>query len=52
MVANEVAGMKHDIHQLSEDLAAIRKILIGFLVTFAFSSITIVLTVVALTVGR
>ena len=40
---------KAAIHQLSEDLASIRKILTGFLLTFAFTGITIVISVVAIT---
>ena len=40
---------KAAIHQLSEDLASISKILTGFLLTFAFTGITIVISVVAIT---
>ena len=49
VVKAQLADVKDDIHQLSQDLASIRKILTGFLVTFAFTGITIVISVVLLT---
>ena len=51
VVKSQVDDVKHDISQLAADMAAIRKILIGFLVTFAFTGITTVVAIVALT-GR
>ena len=51
VVKAQLEDVKEDIHQLSQDMAAIRKILIGFLVTFAFTGITTVIAIVALT-GR
>lgn len=51
VVRSQLEDVKNDIHQLSQDLAAIRKILIGFLVTFAFSAVTTVIAVVAMTEG-
>ena len=51
VVKSQVDDMKQDISQLAADMAAIRKILIGFLVTFAFTGITTVVAIVALT-GR
>ena len=51
VVKSQVDDVKQDISQLAQDMAAIRKILIGFLVTFAFTGITTVVAIVALT-GR
>lgn len=51
VVKAQLADVKDDIHQLSEDLGSIRKILTGFLVTFAFTGITIVISLVVLTRG-
>ena len=51
VVKSQVDDVKQDISQLAADMAAIRKILIGFLVTFAFTGITTVVAIVALT-GR
>lgn len=51
VVKSQVRDVKRDINQLSQDIAAIRKILIGFLVTFAFTGITTVIAIVALTGG-
>lgn len=51
VVRSQVQDVKEDIHALSQDLAAIRKILIGFLITFAFTGITTVVAIVSLT-GR
>lgn len=51
VVKAQVADIKEDIHQLAQEMASIRKILTGFLVTFAFTGITIVISVVVLTQG-
>lgn len=51
VVKAQLQDVKEDIHQLSQDLASIRKILTGFLVTFAFTGITIVISIVILTQG-
>lgn len=52
VVKSQVDDLKEDIHTLAQDIAAIRKILIGFLVTFAFTGITTVVAIVALTGGK
>lgn len=52
VVKSQLEDVKQDIHQLSQDLAAIRKILTGFMVSFAFAGITTVVAVVALTQGH
>ena len=52
VVKAQVQDVKEDIHQLSSDLAAIRKILTGFLVSFAFAAVTTVVAIVALTQGH
>ena len=51
VIRSQVDDVKDDLHHLSMELAAIRKILVGFLVTFAFTGITTVIAIVALT-GR
>jgi hypothetical protein len=51
VIRSQVEDVKKDVGQLAADMAAIRKILIGFLVTFAFTGITTVVAIVALT-GR
>jgi len=52
VVKAQVDDVKDDIRQLSSDLAAIRKILTGFLVSFAFAAVTTVVAIVALTQGH
>jgi len=52
VVKAQLQDVKEDIHQLSSDLAAIRKILTGFLVSFAFAAVTTVVAIVALTQGH
>lgn len=47
----QLEDVKQDIHHLSLELGYIRKILTGFLVTFAFTGIVIVISVVTLTQG-
>jgi len=47
----QLNDVKEDLHDLRGELGAIRKILTGFLVTFAFTGITIVISVVLLTQG-
>jgi hypothetical protein len=51
VVKSQVADIKEDIHQLATEIGYIRKILTGFLVTFAFTGITVVISVVILTQG-
>lgn len=45
----QLADVKEDIHAVASELAGIRKVLTGFFVTFAFTGITIVIGIVALT---
>ena len=45
----QLNDVKEDLHDLRGELGAIRKILTGFLVTFAFTGITIVISIVTLT---
>lgn len=47
VVKAQVANLKEDVHEIKEDVAAIRKILIGFLITFAFTGISTVIAVIA-----
>lgn len=49
VVKQQVTDIKQDIAELSEAVDSIRKILIGFLATFAITGITIVATVLAAT---
>jgi hypothetical protein len=49
VVKQQVEDIRHNILDVREELSSIRKILIGFLVTFAFSAITTVIAVVSLT---
>jgi hypothetical protein len=51
VVKQQVQDIKGDIGEIKDDMASIRKILIGFLVTFAFSAITTVVAVLSLTGG-
>lgn len=51
VVKAQVADIKEDIHNLATEIGYIRKILTGFLVTFAFTGITVVISVVILTQG-
>lgn len=49
VVKAQVIDIREDIHQLAREIGYIRKILTGFLVTFAFTGITVVVSVLALT---
>ena len=49
VVKQQVNDIKADISAVKDDLGSIRKILIGFLVTFAFTGITTVVTILSLT---
>ncbi len=49
VVKQQVADVKEDIAQLAEAVDSIRKILIGFLATFAITGIAIVATVLGAT---
>jgi hypothetical protein len=47
----QLQDVKDDIHELAREIGYIRKVLTGFLVTFAFTGITIVISLVVLTRG-
>ena len=47
----QLQDVKDDIHDLAREIGYIRKVLTGFLVTFAFTGITIVISLVVLTHG-
>lgn len=49
VVKAQVIDIREDIHQLAREIGYIRKILTGFLATFAFTGITIVVSVLVLT---
>lgn len=49
VVKQQVADLKEDIAQLAQAVDSIRKILIGFLATFAVTGIAVVATVVGST---
>jgi hypothetical protein len=51
VVKQQVEDVKNDIRETREDMAAVRKILIGFLVTFAFAAVTTVVAVISITGG-
>lgn len=48
VVKQEVANIKEDLAVIRDDISAIRKILIGFLVTFAFAGISTVVAIIML----
>ena len=52
VVKSQVNDIKEDIQQLAREIGYIRKILTGFLVTFAFTGITIVISVLVLSQGN
>lgn len=45
VVKQEVANIKEDLATIRDDISAIRKILIGFLVTFAFAGVSTVVAI-------
>lgn len=47
----QLQDVKDDLHELAREIGYIRKVLTGFLVTFAFTGITIVISLVVLTQG-
>ena len=51
VVKQQVEDIRGHIQEVKEDLSSIRKILIGFLVTFAFSAVTTVVAILSLTGG-
>ena len=48
VVKQEVENIKRDIGYIREDISAIRKILIGFLLSFAFAAVSTVVAIVML----
>ena len=50
VVKQEVENIKKDIGYIREDISAIRKILIGFLLSFAFAAVSTVVAIVMLVV--
>lgn len=48
VVKQEVENIKKDIGYIREDISAIRKILIGFLLSFAFAAVSTVVAIVML----
>ena len=51
VVKQEVANIKEDIGHIRDDIGAIRKILIGFLLSFAFAAVSTVVAIVMLVAG-
>lgn len=49
VVKQQVEDIRSNMSEIKEDLSSIRKILIGFLVTFAFSAVTTVIAIVSIT---
>lgn len=50
VVKQEVENIKRDIEAIRQDTSDIRKILIGFLLSFAFAAVTTVVAIVMLVV--
>jgi hypothetical protein len=50
VVKQEVENIKRDIEAIKQDTSDIRKILIGFLLSFAFAAVTTVVAIVMLVV--
>ena len=50
VVKQEVENIKKDIEAIRQDTSDIRKILIGFLLSFAFAAVTTVVAIVMLVV--
>lgn len=48
VVKQEVENIKRDIGYIRDDISAIRKILIGFLLSFAFAAVSTVVAIVML----
>lgn len=51
VVKQEVENIKRDIEAIRQDTSDIRKILIGFLLSFAFAAVTTVVAIVMLVVN-
>jgi hypothetical protein len=51
VVKQQVADIREDIAEIRTDLSAVKRILIGFLVTFAFAGVSTTVAIVMLVQG-
>lgn len=52
VLKSQLADLREDLHQVAAEVSATRKVLTGFLVTFAFTGITVIISVFAITQGH
>lgn len=51
VVKAQISDVREDIQQLAREIGYVRKVLTGFLVTFAFAAITTVISIFVITSG-
>jgi hypothetical protein len=51
VVKQQVQDIREDIREIHDDLSAVKRILIGFLVTFAFAGVSTTVAIVMLVQG-
>lgn len=51
VVKAQIMDVREDIQQLAREIGYVRKVLTGFLVTFAFAAITTVISIFVITSG-
>lgn len=47
VLAERVKNLSEDVHEIADEVQSLRRVLVGFLVTFAFFGITLVVSLVA-----
>jgi hypothetical protein len=52
VMRKEIADVKDDVSQIARDIAGLRRVLMGFLVTFAMTAVTSAVAILFLTVGH
>ena len=51
VMKKEISDIKEDIHAMARDVAGLRKILIGFIVSFALATASLVVVILTSTTG-
>ncbi len=52
VMKQEIADIKSELRNIADEIGSIRRMLLGFIATFALSSITVIVSITTLLVGR
>lgn len=52
VMKQEIADIKSELRNISEEISSMRRMLLGFIATFALSSVTVIVSITTLMVGR